>query len=119
MPQGVHHRVVLVGVEDGLQSSIRDTLRLRGAEPATVCADLPAARAEALAHPSDTHLFIVQLSERLEAARLSALTSVLPGQPVLALLPANAGVVQVVEAQRAGASQVVPLPLVGEDFLRA
>src|SRR5262249_34865514 len=119
MPQGVQHRVVLVGVEDDLEPAIRAALRSRRAEPAVVCPDLQAARAEALAHPGDTHLFISQLGDRLMAAPLSLLTRALPGQPVLALAPAGASVAQVLEAQRAGAAQVVPLPLVVDDFLRA
>jgi pilus assembly protein CpaE len=119
MAQGVQHRVVLVGVEEDLQSVVRNALRARGAVSTLFCPDLLAARAEALAHPSDSHLFIVQLSGQTEPGRLSVLTSVLPGQPVLALAPSGASVAQVLEAQRAGASQVVPLPLVDEDFLRA
>src|SRR5262245_1976168 len=82
MAQGVQHRVVLVNVEEALQSAVRSALRARGAAPTLVCSDLPTARGEALAHPGDTHLFIVQLSSQLEAGRLSVLTSVLPGQPV-------------------------------------
>ena len=34
-------------------------------------------------------------------------------------MPPGAGVPQVVEAQRAGAAQVVPLPLSADDFLHA
>ncbi len=119
MPQGVQHRVVLVGVEGGLEPALRAALQSRGAQPAAVCADLPAARAEALAHPGDNHLFIVQLGKEVPPGRISLLTSVLPGQPVLALTPGDAGVAQVLEAQRAGAAQVVPLPLAVDDFLRA
>jgi pilus assembly protein CpaE len=119
MPQGVQHRVVLVGVESDLEATLRSALRSRGAEVAAVCPDLPAARAEALANPGDTHLFITRLSDRLDPGRLSLLTSVLPGQPVVALAPEGASVAQVLQAQRAGAAQVVPLPLVTDDFFRA
>jgi pilus assembly protein CpaE len=111
--------VVLIGVEATVDPAIRTALRTRGAAPASVCGDLGAARAEALAHPNDTHLFIAQLGPELAAARLSLLTSALPGQPVVALAPPGASVAQVLEAQRAGAAQVVPLPLVADDFLRA
>jgi pilus assembly protein CpaE len=119
MPQGVQHRVVLVAVEGSVEPAIRSALRSRGAAPASVCVDLQAARAEALAHPGDTHLFIAQFGDTLAADRLSLLTSVLPGQPVLALAPPGATIAQVLEAQRAGAAQVVPLPLVPDDFFRA
>ncbi len=119
MTHAVHHRVVLVGVAEDLQAAVRSALKARGAAPAAVQPDLAAARAEALAHPGDAHLFIVQLSDSVEAGRLSVLTSVLPGQPVLVMAPPGASVAQVLEAQRAGAAQVVPLPLVADDFLRA
>jgi pilus assembly protein CpaE len=119
MPRGLQHRVFLVGVDDGLQPALRDALRLRGAEPAAVGADLAAARAEALAHPGEVHLFIVQLAACAEADRLGTLTSVLPGQPVLALLPPGADLACMIAAQRAGAAQVVPLPWQADDFLRA
>jgi pilus assembly protein CpaE len=119
MPQGVQHRVVLVGVDGGVRPALGRALQQRGAEPAAVCADLAAARAEGLAHPGDVHLFVVQLAPGSDPARLGLLTSVLPGQPVLALLPPGADLAALINAQRAGAAQVVPLPLQDDDFLRA
>jgi pilus assembly protein CpaE len=119
MVRGVQHRVVLVGVDAGLQPALRQALQLRAGTVAAVCADLPAAQAEGLAHPRDVHLFIVHLPPDANLDRLGALTSVLPGQPVMALLPAGADLNRVVAVQRAGAAQIVPLPLQTDDFLRA
>jgi pilus assembly protein CpaE len=119
MPQGVQHRIVLVGVEDALQPLIRAALSQRLAEPAVGCRDLTAALDEAHAHPTDAHLFIVQLSAEEDPARLSALTGSLPGQPVMVLLPVGADLARLLAAQRAGAAQVVPLPWQADDFLRA
>jgi pilus assembly protein CpaE len=115
----VQHRIVLAGVDDGLQPALKQALRLRAADVSAVCADLPAAQAEALAHPADGHLFIVKLGPDADLTRLAALTSQLPGQPVLALLPAGTDLARVVAVQRAGAAQIVPLPLQTDDFLRA
>lgn len=115
MPQGIQHRVVLVGVEQALEPAIRAALSQRAVESVTVHEDVPSAVADALARPGVAHLFIVQLS----SAGIAALTSTLPGQPVLALLPEGASVAQVVDAQRAGAAQIVPLPFVIEDALKA
>jgi pilus assembly protein CpaE len=119
MARGVQHKIVLVGVHDGLQPALRQALALRGGAVAVVCADLPAAQAEALAHPRDVHLFIVHLLPDADLDRLGALTSVLPGQPVMVLLPAGADLNRVMAIQRAGVAQIVPLPLQTHDFLRA
>lgn len=119
MPQGVQHRVVLVGVEDALQGPLRAALRQRSAEPAVVCADLAAARAEARAHAGDAHLFIVRLPDGSDPASLAVLTASAPGQPTMALLPPGSDLAQLLAAQRAGAAQVVLLPWQADDFLRA
>lgn len=119
MPQGVQHRVVLVGVEDALQAPLRDALRQRSAEPAAVCPDLAAARAEARARAGDAHLFIVRVADGEDPARLASLTGGAPGQPVMALLPPGSDLTALLAAQRAGAAQVVLLPWQADDFLRA
>ena len=119
MPRGFQHKVVLVGVEDGLQAALQPALRLRGAQVAAVCPDVVAARTEALAHPSDAHLFIVSLGPEADPAHLTMLTGVLPGQPVLVFLAPGDGLTRMIAAQRAGAAQVVPLPWQPDDFLRA
>jgi pilus assembly protein CpaE len=118
MAQGVQHRVVLVGV-DGLQAALRSALEQRGAVVAAVCADLTAARTEALAHPAESHLFVVHLPGDVDVSRLAALTSAAPGQPVVVLLPPGADLARFMAVQRAGAAQVVPLPFQADDFLRA
>jgi pilus assembly protein CpaE len=119
MPPGALQRIVLVGVDRSLQPSLQSALRGRSTDPFAVCADLDAARSEVLSHPGDSHLFIVQVSTNGDLSRLSMLTSAAPGQPVVALLPPGADLAQVVAAQRAGAAQVVPLPLQADDFQRA
>jgi pilus assembly protein CpaE len=119
MARGVQHRIVLVGVDDSLQAALRQALQMRAGVVAAVSPDLSAAQTEALAHPSNVHLFIVHLSPGADLDRLGALTSVLPGQPVMALVPAGAELARVVAIQRAGAAQIVPLPLQTDDFLRA
>jgi pilus assembly protein CpaE len=119
MPRGVKHRIVLVGVDDGLQPAIRQALQMRAGTVAAICPDLLAAQAEALAHPANVHLFIVHLPPQADLNRLGALTSVLPGQPVMVLLPPGADLNRLMAIQRAGAAQIVPLPLQTDDFLRA
>lgn len=115
MPSGPPYRAILVAVEPALQPALRAALARRSAEVAACCADAEAARTAALASGAAMHLLIAQL----DARRLAALTTALPGQPVIALLPPGAAVADVVEAQRAGAAQVVPLPLSADDLLEA
>lgn len=119
MAQGVQHRIILVGVDSTLRGALSTVLESRAAQPTMTCPDLSSACREARAHPEQAHLFIVQLADRDSASHLSSLTGALPGQPVLVLLPPGADLASVVGAQRAGAAQVVPLPLQPEDFLRA
>jgi Flp pilus assembly CpaE family ATPase len=119
MPRGISHRVVLVGVQDGLLPALKSALQRRAARVAAICPDPTAASVEALAHPGETHLFIVSLAADADPARLGALTSVLPGQPVLVILAPGADLARVVAVQRAGAAQVVPLPWQPDDFLHA
>src|SRR5262245_58808998 len=114
MPQGTQHRVVLVGLEPAARSAVGAALRGRGAEPAAV-EGLADALRQAEAHLGETHLFIAQLPPD----GLAHLTAAVPGQPVIALLPAGADVAALLAAQRAGAAQVVPLPLRGDDFAQA
>src|SRR4051812_19370347 len=115
MPQALQHRIVLVGNEPAIEQAVRTTLRARGTSPAAVCADLDAAVNEAAAHPGDVHLFIVQLPEGEDPAVLASLSEQVPGQPVLALLPPGATLAKLLAAQRAGAAQIVPLPLQADD----
>jgi pilus assembly protein CpaE len=104
---------------DGLQPALRSALEQRGAVVAAVCPDLSAARAEALSHPAEAHLFVVNLPPEADVSRLAALTSAVPGQPVIVLLHPGADLSRFMAVQRAGAAQVVPLPLQTDDFLRA
>jgi pilus assembly protein CpaE len=115
----LQHRVILVGRDDALQSALESALRQRAATVAAVCPDLASARAEAQSHPGHVHLFIVHLAAEPDLGRLATLTSALPGQPVIVLLPPGADLARMIAAQRAGAAQVVPLPWQAEDFLRA
>ena len=100
-------------------ASLTPLLRARGGEPAADAPDLASAREDAAAHAADAHLFIVHVAPDLDLSLLATLAACLPGQPVLALLPVGTDVRRVLAAQRAGASQVVTLPLNEADFLQA
>jgi pilus assembly protein CpaE len=119
MPQGVQHRIVCVGLAQEVFTSLTPLLHARGGEADVVCSDLVSARADAEGHPAESHLFVVHVAPDLDLARLAALTARFPGQPVLALLPGGTDIPRVLATQRAGASQVVTLPLREADFLQA
>src|SRR5215218_6684013 len=108
MPQGIQHRVILVAVAPGLRVPIEAALKARAARVAAECPTVPLAIQAAQKQPEDTHLFLVGDAD---PARVAALGKALPGQPVLALLPAGSGLPATFALQRAGAAQVVPQPL--------
>lgn len=119
MSQAIQHRVVLVGMDGASREQVRAAVAQQPGEVAAVCADLAAARAEASRHPGAAHLFIVQLPTGDDLSALVAFTSALPGQPVVVLLPPGSDLARLLAVQRAGAAQVVPLPLQRDDFARA
>jgi len=79
--------------------------------PATV-AGLP------LASPAK-RLLLIYLKSADELNQLEQLNAAFPGHPILALLEAGQDATAVIQAMRAGASQVVLLPLVAEDLRAA
>ena len=119
MPQGVQHRIVCVGLDRDVLSSLTPLLHARGGAPAVVCPDIDSAQGDAESHAAAAHLFVVQLAPGQDLARLANLTTRFPGQPLLALLPAGTDIPLVLATQRAGAAQVVTLPLREADFLQA
>jgi pilus assembly protein CpaE len=119
MPHGILHRVVFVGLEPTLESAVCSILARRGVTSPLVCRDLASARAETYAFPGQPHLFLVQQSSRIDAAALSAFTAALPGHPMIVFLAPGIDLMGLLAIQRAGASQLVPLPLQEDDFLKA
>lgn len=116
MPQGLQHRVVLVGLSPD-RPAVEAALRGRAGELADA-ADLDGALREAAARPGEPLLFLVAVPPG-GAAGLARLTAAAPGQPVIALLPPGADLAALLAAQRAGAAQVLPLPVHGDDLGQA
>ncbi|MFO0930198.1 MAG: hypothetical protein U0736_24760, partial [Gemmataceae bacterium] len=119
MPLAIQHRVVLVGMDGALKEQVSSALQQQPAEVAAACADLGAAQAEAARHPGTAHLFVVHLPAGQDPSLLAAFTAALAGQPVVVLLEPGSDVQRMLAVQRAGAAQVVPLPLQRDDFARA
>jgi pilus assembly protein CpaE len=112
----VRHRILLAGINADAGPATAQALRGRTLQPPVSHAGAEEALADALAHSGEMHLIITGPDA---LSGVAGLTAGLPGQPVLALLPEGAGMPMVLAAQRAGAAQVVALPLVADDFLAA
>ena len=81
--------------------------------------DVRTCLAHVLANPAEMRLFIFHPNSAAEIVQLERLNESLVGQPILALVdPAN-DPSMMVRAMRAGAAQVVRLPLQADDFRAA
>jgi pilus assembly protein CpaE len=110
--------VVLVGIESGLLPTVRRELADAAAEVESEF--LSAFMAiDCLRHyRKQPRLLIAQLGADCQADAIHRLGNSLSGWPILALLPSGKAE-DFLRANRAGAVQVVPLPLDSQDLLRA
>jgi pilus assembly protein CpaE len=111
---------ILVGCDVGVLPTLRQLLAARSLEILSVVPSLDAARTQAFPALDEDHLFVVQVPAGQDVSRLREFCSAVPGQPVLALLDPGTDLPRrLMAAMRAGAAQVVPLPLQADDFLEA
>jgi pilus assembly protein CpaE len=112
-------RVVMVGCSEGVVTGLRRELANLQAK---VECELPTFR-EAMLHVtqsgSEVRLFIVQLKNADELKALERLNEAFLGQPILTLVDLEREPTLLVRAMRAGAAQIVRLPLQPEDFQAA
>jgi pilus assembly protein CpaE len=111
--------VVLVGIDEANLSELREVLSLAEAE---VESEFPSSETvlECLRRSKDrTRLLIVQLSDACDDMAIERLNRYFTGWPIMVLAPARVPSDQIEQVYRAGARQVVRLPLDGEDFQRA
>src|SRR5216683_1683433 len=108
--------VVLIGCSESIAPHVRRELLNRGA---TVEAEFPDARhaTEGLRlSQGSSPILVVHLRSSEGPDQVSQLSGRFVGQPILALLDAGTDPSAIFCAMRAGAAQVVPLPLQAEDF---
>jgi Flp pilus assembly CpaE family ATPase len=110
--------VVLVGVDEGLKPSVRREINNGSAE---VESEFQSAfmAIDCLCHyKNQPRLLVAQTGADLQPENISRLSSTLKGWPILALVP---GVERddFLRANRAGAVQVLPLPVEPSDFQQA
>ena len=111
--------VILVGIEPLQVSEVRSQLSHAGAEIESEFAS-PGPALECLRKTKErVRLLVLQLSEECDDLAVDRLSKNLPGWPILAFMPEDGSLEDFQRVYRAGARQVVQLPLDCEDFHRA
>lgn len=111
--------VTLVGCQDGVQRSVLSMLINQQASLEGQYPDIDAAIAALRDSVGSLRLFVVHVSNTQQLAKLRQFTGIFVGQPVIALVDSTAEPAVLLGAMRAGAAQVVPLPIGSEDFRAA
>src|SRR3954468_817149 len=111
--------VTLVGCQDSVQRNVLSMLINQQATLDGQYADVDAAVNALRDELVGTRLFIIHVSDTFQLPKLKQLVGVFPGQPVMAIVDALADPTCLLGAMRAGASQVVPLPIQADDFKAA
>ncbi len=111
--------VTLVGCQDTVQRNVLSMLISQQASLEGQFADAASAVAGLRDVSGTIRLFIVYVPTAAHLPKLRLLTGHFIGQPVLALVDTEADPSTLLGAMRAGAAQVVPLPIATEDFAAA
>jgi pilus assembly protein CpaE len=110
---------LLIGCSDSVLGDLRRELATLAVGVDREFFDVRSCLAHVLAQPQGKWLFVVFLSQPAEIAQLERLNESLAGQPILALVDPASDPSMMVRAMRAGAAQVVRVPLVADDFRAA
>jgi pilus assembly protein CpaE len=108
---------VLIGIADRVLPGLRRELANNGVEITGEHASLNALAGRGL--DEGVHLFVCLLASNADLEGLQKLSGTYVGQPILVFLVEKADPGLVFKAMRAGATQVVPLPLPPQDFKEA
>lgn len=112
-------RIVLVGFQEEEPIEIRHELDNLGA---TVEAEFPSVKSAVASLPlprEEKRLFIFRLRSDKDARELERLNDAFIGRPILTVVNSSDEPTLIVQAMRAGAAQVVGLPIQVEDFTLA
>jgi pilus assembly protein CpaE len=109
-------QVVVVGGGEDILPDVRRELCNRFATLEAEFPDVAGAVARLPLDPADKRLFIIRLASPQDLPQLRRLSSTYPGQPVVALMDGATDNRALIQAMRAGAAQVVLVPLRPDDF---
>lgn len=112
-------KTLLIGCPDGVLPDLRRELSNLSVPIEGEYFDVHGCVGYVLANPADTRLLIFCPNSAAEIAQLERLNESVVGQPILALVDPAVDPTLMVRAMRAGAAQVVRLPLQAEDFRAA
>lgn len=111
--------ITLIGCQDSVQRSVLSMLINQQASIEAQYADVDAAISALRDAPGRQRLLIMHVPDSLMLPKLRQLVSVMAGQPIMALVDAMNDPPVLLGAMRAGATQVVPLPIQADDFQAA
>jgi pilus assembly protein CpaE len=108
--------IVLIGGDESVLPHVRREALNHGATIAAEYTDLASALKVLEPDADKTRLFIVYVDSSEDLAQLKRLSGIFVGRPIIALVHSDRDGSMILKAMRAGALQVVPLPLRREDF---
>jgi Flp pilus assembly CpaE family ATPase len=111
--------VILMGVAEELALRVRQELEKVGATLEAEYRGADSALAALRTNPMQKRLFIVQFESSEDAKCILRMVETQPGCPILALVDLAGHPQNLLEANRAGATQLVPLPMQPIDLHRA
>lgn len=112
-------KIILVGNDEAVLPHVRRELLNAFADVETECRDVQMALGRLPVIANRPRLFVVQVESEDELSQIKALSSHFPGNAILALVSKELNTRAIITAMRAGATQVVQLPLRPEDFRAA
>jgi len=112
-------KAILIGCTDNVLPELRRELTNLSVPIEAEYLDVRSCLAYVLANPADKRLLVVHANSAAQIVQLKRLNEAVAGQPILALVDPVSDPSLMVRAMRAGAAQVVRLPLQEDDFRAA
>ncbi|MFL5330578.1 MAG: CpaE family protein [Gemmataceae bacterium] len=111
--------VTLVGCQDAVQRNVLSMLDYQQASLEGQYSDVDKAISSLRNVASPLRLFVMQLRGSNDLSKLKHLSGTFVGQPVVAIVDSQPDQSLLLRAMRAGAAQVVPMPIMPDDFRAA
>lgn len=112
-------KAILVNCTDATVSALQQAMTAQGAAIDAYFPTIHAVTSSLLLASGEARLFVVEVRSEEEVRQLKWLSGSFVGQPIIALLPVGKSQALLIATMRAGAGQVVTLPLTPADFQEA